>query len=128
RELGVAGYLTKPVGQNELLEALRRVLATTLDPSAHEEVVTRHTIREDRPALEVLLAEDTPVNRMVAARMLERMGHRVTLANNGQEAVEAAATGTFDVILMDVQLPVMDGFEATARILESQRAHGTSVP
>ena len=79
-------------------------------------------------ALSILLAEDHPVNQMMMTRLLEKRGHRVVLARNGVEAVEAAMRERFDVVLMDVQMPVMDGFEATARLRESERGRSVRVP
>jgi len=79
-------------------------------------------------SLHVLLAEDNLINQKVAQRLLERRGHTVTIANNGCEAVELFRHAAFDVVLMDVQMPEMDGFAATAAIRELQRASGIWVP
>ena len=79
------------------------------------------------PALKVLLAEDNVVNQKLAKRLLEKMGHSVTLATNGNDAVDAYAGGRFDLILMDVQMPEMNGFEATERIRERERITGEHV-
>jgi len=76
----------------------------------------------------VLLAEDNAVNQRLAARLLEKCGHRVSLANNGREAVAAFVQQTFDLVLMDVQMPEMDGFEAAAAIREYERASAIRVP
>jgi len=89
-------------------------------------LVTRHTIRERGRHLRILLAEDNAINQLLATRMLEKQGFSVTLANNGREALAAMEHGNFDVVLMDIQMPEMDGFEATAAI--RQREKGTPGP
>ena len=83
--------------------------------------------RETQP-LAVLLAEDNTVNQRLATRLLEKMGHSVALATNGAEAVRVHGAGRFDVILMDVQMPEMNGFEATARIREHEKRTGEHIP
>jgi two-component system sensor histidine kinase/response regulator len=122
RELGIRGYLTKPLSRADLLEALGTVLAGP----AEQDVVTRHTIAESRRALRILLAEDNPVNQQVAVAMLVKRGHEVHVAGNGREAVQSAADREYDVILMDVQMPEMDGFEATQAIRAT--AKGKDLP
>jgi CheY-like chemotaxis protein len=116
RTLGIRGYLTKPLSRADLLEALRTVLAGPPDDAQTPEVVTRHTIAESRRTLRVLLAEDNPVNQQVAVAMLVKRGHDVHVAGNGREAVDAVAQRDYDVVLMDIQMPGMDGFEATHAI------------
>jgi PAS domain S-box-containing protein len=119
RELGFAGYLSKPVRRRELLVLLERVLAH----EAHmwtqrlRPLVTRELI-EDAPqrACSVLVVDDNPTNQRVAQLFLERLGCEVTTAANGQEALEACAAGSFDLIFMDVQMPVMDGLTATRQL------------
>jgi two-component system sensor histidine kinase/response regulator len=112
RVLGIRGYLTKPMSRADLLEALGTILAET-QGGGETEVVTRHTIAESRHALRVLLAEDNPVNQQVAVAMLVKRGHEVHVVGNGREAVDAVMAHDYDVVLMDVQMPEMDGFEAT---------------
>ncbi len=121
RDLGAAAYLTKPVKPEGLVAAIRLALgekAPAPDPSGPgPDAVT------SKP-LAVLLAEDNVVNQRVAAGLLERRGHRVVVAANGQEALEAMDREPFDLVLMDVQMPVMGGLEATRQIRERERATG----
>jgi len=116
RELGIRGYLTKPISRSDLLEALGTVLAGSPGEAGMPDVVTRHTIAESRATLRVLLAEDNPVNQQVAVAMLVKRGHEVHVSSNGREALEAVQGRDFDVVLMDIQMPEMDGFEATHAI------------
>jgi len=125
RDLGIRGYLPKPLSRSDLLEAVAAVLAIP-DPTAGAAFVTRHTIAESRRRLRVLVAEDNPVNQEVAASMLRKRGHEIDVANNGREAVAAAARSRYDVILMDVQMPEMDGFEATHAIRATEE--GRTIP
>jgi len=90
--------------------------------------VTRQPAGEEPPSLRILLAEDNPVNQMLAARLLERHGHRVALARNGREALEQVEAQPFDLILMDVQMPELDGLEATVAIRERERTTGGHLP
>jgi two-component system sensor histidine kinase/response regulator len=128
QQLGIAAYLIKPVLQSDLLEALLRVLGTRSTAAQPARVVTRHTLREGRMPLRVLLAEDNAVNQRVAVRLLEKEGHVVVVAGDGAKALEALETAQFDLILMDVQMPVMDGVEATAAIRERERSNGAHIP
>ncbi len=115
RELGIHGYLTKPVAHADLLDAIQAVLK---EPGATAEraVVTRYTIEQARRHLRVLLAEDNPVNQEVAATMLRKRGHHVDVVNNGREAVEAVHRASYDIVLMDIQMPELDGLAATGEI------------
>ena len=119
RDIGVDGYLTKPIRQYELREAIKAVL----DPSRNREIqrkpmlVTRHTIAEAyRRKFRILLAEDYPTNQKVAIGHLHSAGYQVDLAENGQQAVEAFKREPYDLILMDIQMPVMDGYAVTKEI------------
>jgi two-component system, sensor histidine kinase and response regulator len=129
-ELGIAAYLLKPVRQSELREAIVRVLGTKEQVGATS-MITRNTLQEDADpskSLHILLAEDNPVNQKLAVRLLEKRGHHVMLAGNGKEALSALAKGSFDLVLMDVQMPEMDGLEATAALRDREQATGHHQP
>jgi len=115
RELGIDGYLPKPASRSDLLEALKTVLAEP-DGAAKGDIVTRHSIAESRRHLTILVAEDNPVNQEVVAAMLRKRGHHIDVVANGRLAVDAVAHTRYDVVLMDIQMPEMDGFEATHAI------------
>ncbi len=125
REAGISGYLSKPVKRSELLACILSVIGKQPQPGVPPALVTRHSLRE--APLRILLAEDSLVNQCLAVRLLEREGHSVVVVGNGLDAVRALENGNFDVVLMDVQMPVMDGFEATIAIRESEKLRGTRV-
>jgi two-component system, sensor histidine kinase and response regulator len=126
QQLGVSAYLLKPIRQSELREAVARVLGAREQDGAIP-LITRFSLqdaREPGTSLKVLLAEDNQVNQRLAVRLLEKRGHRVVVAGNGLETLQALASQSFDLVLMDVQMPEMDGLEATAAIREKEK--GTS--
>jgi two-component system, sensor histidine kinase and response regulator len=127
-ELGVAAYLTKPIRQSVLLDAILTILDKEKHPAQGPMVVTRHSVRERQRALRVLLAEDNPVNQLLMVRILEKRGHSVVVAGDGRAAIEALGAGQFDVALMDVQMPEMDGFQVTAAIRDKERGTGRHLP
>jgi signal transduction histidine kinase/DNA-binding response OmpR family regulator len=128
RELGVSAYLTKPVRQSLLREAITTALAKQDLPAEHTELITKHSMRENHRSVHVLLAEDNPVNSLLASTLLKKAGHTVTLATTGREALDALERERFDLILMDVQMPVMDGFEAMGAIRRSEIVTGKHMP
>jgi PAS domain S-box-containing protein len=127
RELGLEGYLTKPVGQAELLDAVLRVVGSRRSLEKPS-LITRHLLREEGRHLRILLAEDNVVNQKLASYLLEKHGHIVVTTTNGREALERLETESFDLVLMDVQMPEIDGFEATATIRGNEEATGAHLP
>jgi signal transduction histidine kinase/CheY-like chemotaxis protein len=127
RELGVLAYLVKPIRQGELLNSIRQVLQKTPEnkPTA---LVTRHSLREPRNRGQILLAEDNAVNQALAVRLLEKRGYAVSVAGDGRAALAALEKNSFDLVLMDIQMPGMDGFEATAKIREKEKKTGEHIP
>ena len=128
RELGISAYLTKPVRQSVLLDAILAVPHGNGHPLPPRPEVVMEPAAPVVRALNILLAEDNVINQRVVTALLERQGHMVTVAGDGQQAVVAATAGNFDVVLMDVQMPVMDGLEATAAIRAAERLTGGHLP
>ncbi|HEX2919329.1 MAG TPA: response regulator, partial [Edaphobacter sp.] len=129
-ELGIAAYLLKPVRQMELREAIIQVLTAGQRPQTTA-MITRNTLREQtrqNRMLKILLAEDNPVNQKLATRMLEKRNHTVTVVANGKEALAALEQAKFDLVLMDMQMPEMDGFEATKLLRLKEKETGAHQP
>jgi CheY-like chemotaxis protein len=151
RELGIAAYLVKPIVQSQLLDAVLNVLAATAreartprvqtkkvglqggpqgpaSEACRTPLVTRHSLRETRQLQRILLAEDNVVNQVLASRLLEKHGHSVVVVNNGRSALEALDNEKFDLVLMDVSMPEMDGLETVAAIRAREGARGFHMP
>ena len=134
RQAGIDAYLTKPVGQFHLYDALATVMGTPEEPAVAQEegrLITRHSLKEAkvRSCGRILVAEDNAVNQKVAVKMLERLGYRADVAADGLEAVEALSRIPYEAILMDVQMPKVDGYEATAQIRQHEEgAEGRHTP
>jgi PAS domain S-box-containing protein len=129
QELGVAAYLLKPIRQSELREAIARVLGAPAQKGAIP-LVTRYSLqdaRDPQTILWVLVAEDNAVNQLLATRLLEKRGHRVVMTANGREALEALAKDKFDLVLMDVQMPEMDGLQATSELRKKEKEKGDGI-
>jgi len=129
RAAGIERYLIKPVFQTELRQAVLQALRNLQAHPPESPRAAQEALREPHATgLRILLAEDNPVNQRVSATVLEKRGHSVTLAQDGSEAVDLALRQTFDLILMDIQMPKMDGYEATVAIREGERQSGQHTP
>jgi PAS domain S-box-containing protein len=128
--LGVSAYLLKPIRLSELREAIARVVGAREQHSAIP-LVTLGSVKDPQAACEtmrILLAEDNLVNQRLMTRMLEKRGHHVVVAANGHEALAALEKGNYDLLLMDIQMPEINGMEATARIREKEKITGGHQP
>jgi PAS domain S-box-containing protein len=127
QELGISSYVTKPVKLSSLRQALVKITSRAPAVTSNAEGTKSKPLPALKP-LKILLAEDNPVNQKVGMRMLEKYGHDVQIANDGQEAVDLFESQEFDLILMDVQMPIKNGYEATAAIREKERTSGGHIP
>ncbi len=127
---GFAAYLTKPVRQNQLFACIKTVIGMALESASPTSLVTRYRLAEQQAQLRphLLVAEDNIVNQKVIVRLLEKQGYRVDVVGNGREALEAHARTPYALLLMDCQMPDMDGFAATAAIREREVSTGGHIP
>jgi signal transduction histidine kinase/DNA-binding response OmpR family regulator len=128
RTAGIRMHLHKPINPGELMQAICSVVIGTASVHPHPGRKRSEALSGDHKVLKVLLAEDNPVNRIVALRLVEKQGHLVECAGNGLEVLELLSRQTFDLILMDIEMPEMDGFETTRCIREAEQATGHHVP
>ncbi len=130
RVLGISAYLLKPIRQSELRDAILQVLGES-DEKGQSTLITRYSLGDSRrpsTILRILLAEDSPVNQRVASRLLEKRGHRVQVVTNGREALAVLERETFDLVFMDIQMPEIDGLEATTEIRKKERGSPLHLP
>jgi PAS domain S-box-containing protein len=127
RSLGEVRALSKPIRQSDLLEAIQALLGQPQQPAHVPEAGPAAQRLMTRP-LRILLAEDNVINQRLAVCLVEKQGHSVAVAGNGREALDALEVGSFDLVLMDVQMPEMGGFEATAHIREREKRTGGHIP
>jgi CheY-like chemotaxis protein len=125
RAAGAAAYFTKPIVPAEILDGIRAVCAGAV---SRDELITRHWLRERRPTLHLLVADDAPASRRLAVRLLEKRGHTVLAVENGHQAVQMFQDHDFDVALLDLQMPGLGGLEATRQIRTLQADAGRRTP
>lgn len=129
RDLGIKAYLPKPVASGDLLDAIRRIFGqVAADGGDGPVLLTRHSLREARHHLKILIADDNAVDRTLAVRLLEKRGYTVETAETGRAVLEALKRHPFDAVLMDVQMPEMDGLQATVAIRNHERLTGSHIP
>ncbi len=130
KEIGIQGYLSKPVKKDELKTSIGSVLGRVeKTPGAAKELVTKHSIADEkRKHLWILLAEDYPTNQMVAKKHIENAGFNIIIAETGRQAVDIHKTKKFDLILMDIQMPEMDGYEACKNIRAFEEQFSDNTP
>lgn len=128
KELGISAYLIKPIKQSYLLDSIMLLLGTPEEGQDNMPFITRHTLRESKKRFNILLAEDNIINQKVAIRILEKAGHIIKAVSDGVKALAEWEKNSYDLILMDIQMPFLDGFEVTAKIRDIEREKGGHIP
>ena len=126
QKLGISNYLIKPIKESELQKALLTAMGKAPDSKEKTEKIIHK--RTDVPSLSILVAEDNPTSQLIARKTLERIGHHVEIAQNGSEAVKMTEKGNYDLLLMDAEMPVLNGLEATRLIRKSESVSGRHIP
>jgi len=126
QKLGISNYVIKPIRESELQRAL--LTAMGKEPGSKESVKKTADKQARIPALNILVAEDNPTSQLIARKTLEKMGHHVEIAQNGSEAVKMTEKGDYDLVLMDAEMPILSGLEATRLIRKNERASGRHIP
>jgi two-component system sensor histidine kinase/response regulator len=128
RQIGISAYLPKPVFQNDLVKAIRIVLGMAKNEPQKRILITQHAIREQEQKLRILVVEDNLINQKLAVKILEKQGYTATVAANGKEALNLLKKDRFDLVLMDVQMPVLDGLATTVEIRKKEKIDGGHIP
>lgn len=129
RDLGISAFLVKPIRQSYLLDGILNTLGLSITKKSDVQTDSITSVTQDiQSPLNILLAEDNAVNQRLACRLLEKKGHTITVAGNGRKALQALEEDTFDVILMDIQMPEMDGIEATNQIRQKEWGTNRHIP
>ncbi len=128
QRLGITSFITKPINQKILYREMLKIVGNKKEEDSRIPEISTPQHAPSRECYRILLAEDNIINQKVAFYMLEKLGHQVKAAHNGEEAISALEKNIFDLILMDVQMPKMDGFEATAIIREKEAKTGKHIP
>lgn len=128
KKMGIDGYLMKPISGTELLTAIRAVIRGAAAPSPNRPLITRHLLKEQNLHPRILLAEDDPINQLLAKTLLEGENFEVKVVSSGDEVLKILSQESFTAILMDVQMPIMDGIEATRVIRSQEQKSGQHIP
>ncbi len=126
RQMGIRVYLVKPIHRPDLLRAIR--LALGHSAGQQPELITRHALRESRRKLSILVAEDNAVNRTVIVSLLQKLGHSVTVAEDGEQVLALVKEQRFDLLFMDIRMPKLDGLSATRELRKREQELGGHLP